>query len=123
MTTPQFNPRYELSNMPISDKTKEGIANGVLSDALQTLLRGMGMLEFNLEEAVNEVNIKLGRIESRLTSIELRLSSVEAGMEKLRDKDKTLERQIAEAKGEIDVLCIKLKDLEDRLETHKHEQI
>jgi len=103
-----FNDRYELKNIPISDKTREGIAKGNLIDALQTLLRAMGMLEFNLEEVVSQINERLDRIDSRLTSIELRLSNLEA-------KDRTLEDKIKELETRLDDYYLKLKN-------HKHEQ-
>ena len=101
MTTTKINERYELKNMPISDKTRDGIAKGNLLDALQTLLRAMGMLEFNLEEVVVQINDKLERIETRLASIELRLGNVETQMERLRAKDKSLEEQIIEVKQQL----------------------
>jgi cob(I)alamin adenosyltransferase len=108
MTLVKINKRYEIENMPISEKTREGIAKGNLSDALQTLLRAMGMLEFNLEESVAKINDKLASIDSRLTSIELRLSSLEA-------KDRSFEEKIALIEKRLDDYYLRLKN-------HKHEQ-
>ena len=113
MTLPKFNKRYELENMPISEKTKEGIAKGNLSDALQTLLRAMGMLEFNLEDAVTDIKKSLDHIDARLTTIEIRLQNIEIDIKQLQAKDQTLEDKIKELETRLDDYYLRLKN-------HKH---
>lgn len=80
--------KFEFDNFPMSDITREGIKKGNLSDALQVLLRAMGMLDFSLEEAVIDINGKIADLSTKVDCLGKDVHNLKiAG----RKRDKALE--------------------------------